>query len=350
MNTAQVFQTAETSPSRQLGLCLTGAGAGAGAAAAQTSTGKQLRLYLMGAVAAITIAFALFFCMPAIAWAEDDEDSSGGDGIELAAKEGEATIVDHTNSDGTGKTSDLGDEDDLTFTNDLPSYTHIITKNVEEDKTVSDEYYLTENGQAITLPKDHKDPDDAKKTEGEVVDNEQVITIVTESQNAIQKAVDKALSSIQDDSTSVTISIKPGEYDGDITIDSSKATATSVDWSTFILFLVSEDQYKADQATQSYDASSEGLAIVNGNLIINGVKVEIIGLLFSPNTTTTIEDGQIVIYGTVQDDTIKVVLSGNEVVSVTVYGGDGNDTITVSGGTDNSPAATSSLLQLNIRI
>ncbi|MCL2632567.1 MAG: hypothetical protein FWD45_05740, partial [Coriobacteriia bacterium] len=302
--------------------------------------------FILGLAVATTVAIAL----PAIAWAADDDVSNA---VELAAKDGSASIVEHDTSDdratGENKVSDLGTNDDLTFKNDLPSYTRETTENSETGEK-SEQLYLTDGEQAITLPKDAPVPgaDQITKTESDPVGNEKVTKEVIASSNAIQKAVEKALASLTSDSKSITIAITAGEYDGDITInresiDAAALGITDLDefLKQFTLFLVADDAYTKpagekdliDQ-TSFEAANSKGLVNINGNIVINGVNVQVVGLFYSPGSTTTVENSTMTIVGTVKDDTIVVVVSGDTTVVITT--GAGNDTVTISGKGDTA--------------
>ena len=308
---------------------------------------KKIKLRLFGFLVGVTLTTIAAIANPstALATAATPDVSNS---VELTAKEGSATIVEHDDGSGTNQVSTIGTEAELKFTNDLDSYTRVTTENTETgDKT--EQLYRTEDEQTITLPKDAPTPDPSKveKTESEQKegDTQKVTKEVVPSENAIQKAIDKAMESLTNSSKSITISVAAGEYNGNITIDSSKATAVTDTnfWETFVLNLVADDAYTkpSDASTlidqSTFNANSKGLVHVNGSITINGVTVQIVGVYFSDSSTTTVDGRTVTIIGTVKDDTVVVVLSGSGAAIVKT--GDGNDVVTVSGKADSAASS-----------
>ena len=254
---------------------------------------------------------------------------------ELTATPGSATIVGHDTADGTNHVSDWGNSADLSFTNDLPSYTQVVTENTLTGET-TEQTFLTESKQAVTLPDNMPpaNPDKVHTTVTNPAENLQVTTTVVPTDNAIQKAVDKVLASITESSISATIAVAAGRYDGDICIDRSKATATGIDWSQFTLILIADDAYTKPVGNDLVDpdgyCDSQGLTLVNGKLTITGVNVDIVGLYFSPDANVTVDAARAAIYGTAKDDFINITLAGDSQLSVN--GKAGNDTVRIGGG------------------
>ncbi|MCL2339654.1 MAG: hypothetical protein FWC59_01985, partial [Actinomycetia bacterium] len=328
-----------------------------------SSRSRRLALLGWGFLTALILMLWLV-CFPAVAYAagsggdanSSTSDNSATTATTLSANDGSATIVEQTtasNPDSNEVNQMLaGGEttDNLTFKNDLPSYTQVVTTDTDTNKTISTETYLTDSGQAVNLPEGTKTPTDAQVTQSAPIGNEQITTTVTNSTNAIQKAVNKTLTSLSADSTSVTISVKTGDYDGNINIDSSAATSFS-DWQNFILYLIAEDALPAPGSDglidhSTLDSSSQGLVNINGNLYVNGVRVILVGFNFSLNSQITVADSNTDIYGTVKDDTITVVLDQNG--GVVVHGGAGNDTLSVSSRVSNGGSqSTTAAVQLN---
>ena len=96
----------------------------------------------------LILLLALALCLPSTAFAEAAVGGEGDVGVAnpLTPNEGEAAIVEHTQEgDGENHLQELLDpalqeeKDDLTFENDLPSYTKTVNENlVTGEKT---EYY-----------------------------------------------------------------------------------------------------------------------------------------------------------------------------------------------------------------
>ena len=116
----------------------------------------RIIIRVLAVLLGLIVALSVTFINPESAWAAEAQDVD--DAVLLEADPGTATIVEYDEGDGTNHVGDLGDEKDLTFENDLPSYTHEKTENTETGET-TDQYYRTDTEQPITLPKDMPDPD-----------------------------------------------------------------------------------------------------------------------------------------------------------------------------------------------
>ncbi|MBQ6692726.1 MAG: hypothetical protein IJN00_05280, partial [Clostridia bacterium] len=298
-----------------------------------------------------SILLALLVCLlilPTASYAQETAQETAGQeedvGVTspLTPKEGEAAIVEHDTGEGENQVGEILEEvkaldptaEDLVFENDLPSYTHTVEKNVVSGETVSDIYTLTETGQIIELPENAPVPDDVQSEVLEPLGDVQTTVTVTNSDNAIQKAVEKALTALDADSKSVTVSVAAGEYDGDIVVYSS-AFAGGVDWDEFTLYILAEDSYEAPETEDGLidkdqiTANSEGKAHVNGNITVEGINVVLAGLYMALDKIITAKDASVDVYGTAGNDSINITLSGD--ASANVYGGEGNDTVTVTG-------------------
>ncbi|MBO4846320.1 MAG: hypothetical protein J5525_08430, partial [Lachnospiraceae bacterium] len=158
---------------------------------------------------------------------------------------------------------------------------------------------------------------------------------VTESQNAIQKAIDDALSRVTDQSIkSITITVADGEYDGDVTISSDKVAAGKLS-DDFTLYILSEGSHApADESTkiinkETINAAAETGVHVNGAIIINNISTVLAGLYFSKGRTidvTGTDKNKIEVFGTKGNDNISLNIKG-DVKNAKVDSGAGDDTI-----------------------
>jgi len=274
------------------------------------------------------IVLALFFGMQAVSLAEGEDDVTAT--VPLAASEGEATVDEYTEEGESGNQVDDidADESNRTFENDLPSVTTTTVETLDGTGSVTDTTVtntLTETGEPVEL----ETPTAVTDENTTVTDDGTTRTTVTVSaaDNAIQKAVDKVLSSLTADSTSATITVKAGTYDGDINIAGSVGD-------NFILYILAEDSYETPAEGELIDkdtisAESAGTANVNGDICIDGVNVVLAGLYLSLEKVVSAKGADVAVYGTSRDDTINVSLEGDS--SAELYGGDGNDTLSVSG-------------------
>ncbi|MEN6340037.1 MAG: hypothetical protein ABFD03_07915, partial [Clostridiaceae bacterium] len=306
-----------------------------------------LRALLMGLV-----VLALFFGLPSRSFAEEDDTATGSDDVTvtvpLAAPEGEATIVEHTQSGESGNQLDDidPDEEDRTFENDLPSVTTTTTETLDSGGAVTDTTVtntLTETGEAVEL--ETATPVTSGNTTVTEEDGTRTTVTVSAANNAIQLAVDKVLSSLTGDSTSATIRVSAGTYDGDISI-----TAGSSVPENFILYILAEDSYEtpAEGALiekTSIGTQSAGTVDVNGNISVDGVNVVLAGLYLSLEKIVSAKNAQVSLYGTSLDDTVGASLEGD--ASLTVSGGAGNDTLSATGKGGASSDASRGTVTLN---
>ena len=157
---------------------------------------------------------------------------------------------------------------------------------------------------------------------------------VTESQNAIQKAVDDALKRVTDTSIkSITITVADGEYNGDVTISSDKVGAGKLS-DDFTLYILSEGSHApADESTNIIDKTTINAeagtgANVNGSIIINNINTILVGLYFSKGRTidvTGTDKNKITVFGTKGNDNISLNIKGD--VEAKVDSGAGDDTV-----------------------
>ena len=149
-----------------------------------------------------------------------------------------------------------------------------------------------------------------------------MLSVNYDPQNAIQKAVDKALDSIGENTQDVTIQVEAGEYNGDIKIKKANV-ATG-----FTLKLVAKDATAikdTDGKTIGWNADSEGKANVKGDIIIEGINVFLAGLYLDLEKKITVKEADLTVVGTTQDDTYTI--EGDGVGNLTVNTGEGDDTV-----------------------
>ena len=257
---------------------------------------------------------------------------------EIKAKDGKATY------------------DNKDYTNDIPEYVHSVTESTEnseemvqtEDNSDGDEkqqekkeeqYYLTENNELVTLSsadkqREEKLSDDMKTVNTSTDDDNKTKTTETtvKSENAIQKAVDKALedASKNNDAKELVIKVYDGEYAGDIVIDKSRVTSESessesnedtkpsedtkrTDWSNItlkILALGATDGKENDENGESAKVEKAENANILGNIKINCINTIISGFNFLKDAAIEVKDAVLTVYGTDKDD--KIIITGEQ--------------------------------------
>ncbi|MDP3446823.1 MAG: hypothetical protein Q8S22_02065, partial [Eubacteriales bacterium] len=293
----------------------------------------------------------VFLGLRGVALAEGSDTSSGaGDvttTVPLVAPDGETTVIEHTTSGSSANDLDGidPDEEERTFTNDIPSVTTTTVETLDEGGAVTDTTVtntLSDTGESVEL--DDPTVVTADNTIVTEADGTRTTVTVSDSENAIQKAIDKVLAAITIDSLSATVNVSAGTYNGNITISANSNVAEN-----FILYILAEDSYEAPVAGELIDQTtigtqSVGAAFVNGDVCIDGINVVMAGLYLSLEKIVSAKNSQLSIYGTEKDDTISVKLEGDS--SAMIYGGPGNDTLSVSGAggaTDDASRGTLTL-------
>ena len=208
--------------------------------------------------------------------------------------------------------------------------------------------------EAPPTPAPNEDPNESDDS------NESTETTEPEQpvKNAIQKAIDAALSSITENTTSVTIQVEAGEYDGDINI-SRENVSGKTSFENFILNIVTASSKKTDDEgnpaegyeADKFDAIGDSSAKVKGNINIDGIDVLLAGIYLSLEKRITVKGADLTVIGTAEDDGVNVMLGedatavidtgeGDDTVKVTamddagkltVSTGGGNDTVTIKG-------------------
>jgi hypothetical protein len=144
-----------------------------------------------------------------------------------------------------------------------------------------------------------------------VIDDTQTTTVTNpDARNAIQKAVDEALERIEADTKSITISVEPGTYSGDIIISSvmkrtTTTTTTYKDAAGNVLgtvdskndlpeadYIIPENfvlNIVASDAGESLTGSAGGVKI-DGNIVIDDINVLLAGLYLSLNSIVKVQN------------------------------------------------------------
>lgn len=317
---------------------------------------------------------------------EESDDGSGND-IEkevLSIPEGSATIVEFIESTPTvnnlNALLESGETvEDLTFDNDVSSVTKTETYKKDDVEVHtnplddSDKHYepkagtdsevkfvLTASGDEVELCDGDKAKFDtmegewSEKTEGEEV--VYVNTKTTESENAINKAIRKALENATGNSKVITISIDDGQYDGDIEINTGLVDEHVTLKDGFTLYLLGKDSYVAPSAGGIIDKSTITSAAgngvrVGGNINIEGIDVVLAGIYLTLDNTINVKNASLKYIGTSEDDEAHIVFEGSEVNqttgkykdhSLSVATGDGGDTVNleIDGNIGNFDIAT----------
>ena len=341
-------------------------------------TGEPIRRRTSLALSLAILYLVLALCVPITAFAEETEGGNtsteiteisapdldvGADDVDISKAmtppAGSATIVEVVESGKEGNQVDeVFKDSDTEFTNDAPSITLTETYKVpgtgeqipDDLEPEESSAYITDTMQPITVPKEGLVLDEAEST---VVRNGETLikTTVTESDNAIQKAVSEALSKIQENTSSVTIRVASGEYNGDINIGASETSSYTVP-KDFVLYVLADDSYSEPEAEDGIidkstvnNTNSKGNAIINGNILIAHINVIMTGLYLSQGKTITVDDAELTYNGTVKDDNVAVDIANSaeaDTSTVTINTGGGRDFVSLTGSgketTDKSTA------------
>ena len=336
---------------------------------------RMLRFIWRKAPAALAMAvlyLVLCLCMPiTVTAAEADggdsvavEDTSGPDlsvgtddvdiSTPLAPPAGSAEIVEVEVENSTenkveeyqGGTKLMETE----FENDSPSVTFTETFNIpgtdltippdaDPDETAA---FITDTMQPITVPAEGLIPETRDVTV--IRDGDSLIrTTISESDNAIQKAVNEAVTKADSNTKSITIRVAAGEYSGDINIQNTGG------FQDLTLYILAEDSYTEPTAEgelidkDTIHTGSKGNVVVTGNIIIGHLNVIMAGLYLSQGQSIQVEGGTVTYNGTVLGDKVTVDIGDHSgsltegVPSVvTVNTGDGSDTVSLTSTDPNS--------------
>ena len=175
--------------------------------------------------------------------------------------------------------------------------------------------------------------------------------------NAIQKAVDAALQTIDANTTSLTIQVEAGDYNGNLTIKLPEPAAESTPENpqpanntsnftpneNFVLNIISANATKDDDG--NYQATADDSVRVNGNILIEGINLLLAGIYQEMTKHIEIKDASLTVIGTTANDTVNIQ-AGEGAGDITVNTGEGADTVTLSAGenlgsgeADAAPAA-----------
>ncbi|SFB73189.1 hypothetical protein [Butyrivibrio sp. YAB3001] len=176
--------------------------------------------------------------------------------------------------------------------------------------------------------KPETEPEKVKEVEEETADSL--------LKNAIQTQIEDAIKGMDSEGDCI-IKVEDGTYDGNITINKKIENIEKLANKT--LYILADGAYETKEGTDEVDKTkistgASGNAKVNGDINIDGIKVVLAGIYFSLGHKIAVNESETKIYGTDQDDNINVEVQKN--AKVEVYGGDGSDTITVTGSTPAS--------------
>ena len=263
-------------------------------------------------------------------------------------------------------------DEPATYENDVPSVTVKETfTSTDTTEAASDEAYeakisaetatpgektytLTESGD--TLREEDKEKVDAQ-TDKKVTyeqsqpageEGKQTVTItrttVTNSENAIQKAVTDALKKVTENTKYVTITVAAGTYKGDVNIAASdekgedgKESVKSIleKNKDFVLYILGEGSYAEAEEGAVIDKTTISAAggtdvVVKGSLNIDGINTILAGIYFSLDNKQKITGGSdVTIYGTKGKDGISVELEGGG-NTLALHAGDGADSLRIA--------------------
>jgi len=179
-------------------------------------------------------------------------------------------------------------------------------------------------------------------------------TTENESHNAIEKAVTKALSEIDNNSRFVTIRVTEGDYDGDLNITSDMLSNTLSDAqkeeikNNFTLYILSEGSYEPLTEEEvaagrkfiredSINADSDSVATLNGNINIEGINVVLAGIYMSLENTIKVKNAAFTYYGSSDGDNVNIERACDEesggkykTYGFGIYTGDGDDNVVYS--------------------
>ena len=302
---------------------------------------------IMTVLLALLLAMLIFTAMPKAAFAEEvpppgpgeaqteegseTEADPGADDIDtgeepyvLASPPGSAEVTEVADTDsGTGEIQNSLDEPE-SFTSDLPSVT--VTQVYDTDPRTDTSAVPVSTTAVVTGTEDIVSEEDLKKTEhvpkettyseNTPIEGQFTKTQVTESENALQKAVAAALKKAGEDTESVTVTVAEGEYIGDLVISTDGLSTPFLTGDAqlredFRLFILSAGSYELPAEGELIDKSGispvcPGGAVVNGNITIRGINVVMAGISLADGKTVTLEGGdEFTWYGSQGDDVIN---------------------------------------------
>lgn len=335
-----------------------------------TNGTKKLNSRILTVLLAVMLALLIFTAMPERAYAEEApppdtsqeepaEDPGSGDidegeePFEFEVPPGSASVVEVVEpSDETDPTT--GDplpenvlDDEKGFTNDYPSVT--ITETYSSDPRQDPDAVPDTKTIVVTGTEDQVDEDDLEKLvgihketeykENTPMEGQFTKTTVYDSDSAVTKAVKEALQNVGEDTDSVTVTVAPGEYYGDVEISTDELSLSMLSGGTlkdgFVFYLLSQGSFTPPDEGKLIDkatigAAGEGGAIINGNLKIDGINVVMAGIGFGETNTVTLEGGNdFTYYGSSGDDLLNLTVKNSE-STVLINTGDGDDTVSVT--------------------
>jgi len=179
-----------------------------------------------------------------------------------------------------------------------------------------------------------------------IAGSEDTIYYNTATQNAIQQAIEAALTTA---ASQVTIIVSNGVYAGGIKVvvpapapTGEEGEGSGESASKMLLQIIAADAYTTDESGNiTPNANSAGGVDVEGDLDFDGIDVLLAGLYLSLKNTINVKNADnVTYYGTALDDEVKINLD-NVSDSVTIDSGGGDDVLNVS--VRQSPSVTISL-------
>ena len=268
--------------------------------------------------------------------------------VEWTAPQGEATLAEVNK----GEENTLGTPEQ--FENDKPSIT--VTETYQDEglnkKPERVEAVLTEGGGQLAQEDIPQNPtgETSKLTQNEA-DGTYSRTVVTESENAIQKAINKAFESLTADTTSLTVTVGAGEYQGGLNISQADAQAKAIangvnnealNAGKLVLYILAEDSYEknADGSInkESVSADSEGKATLTGDVNVSGISLVLAGLVMLGGAINT--NGNLNLYGSASGESYSIVATNSNTQLDTQNGQGGVIRIQTGGGDDTVLIAT----------
>lgn len=267
--------------------------------------------------------------------------------VEWTAPQGEATLAEVNK----GEENTLGTPEQ--FENDKPSIT--VTESYQDKdlnkKPERVEAVLTEGGGQLAQEDIPQNPTGktSELTQNEA-DGTYSRTVVTESENAIQKAINKAFESLTADTTSLTVTVGAGEYQGGLNISQADAQAKAIangvnnealNAGKLVLYILAEDSYEknADGSIdkETVSADSEGKATLTGDVNVSGISLVLAGLVMLGGAINT--NGNLNLYGSASGESYSIVATNSDTQLDTQSGqggviriqtGAGDDTVLVA--------------------
>jgi len=274
----------------------------------------------------------------------DNDDENIGDEKDGDRKVGNDNDVDENVSDEKNGDKKDGNE-------------NVGDENVDDEKDgnkkgddVNDENVGDENGGEETVVTEvaksrNAGSEDGEKAEGDGKKGGGQDDSESPEANAIQKAIDAALSSITEDTKELTIQVEAGEYNSPIVVqipqmvpantgndggedntNDTNSTPTVTPNADFVLKIVSANATK--DAAGNYQATADDSVKVNADILVQGINLLLAGIYQQMEKKIEVHHANLTVIGTKADDTVHVEVAEGD-GTVTIDTGEGIDTVTV---------------------